>query len=167
MLITFDTNMEREHGIQQYTLLCNNCRSGKGKFMRTRMKVPAIAAALVSFILFSADAYPDNAGEEVGSWKKFADGQVSFKIPDRWKSIDPFTVDTLHWEGYREGYDDLRYLATLEKLIQKAKRLDGPVGETARGAELWTRRIDPETTPLDEIRAEMIERILAIREALP
>jgi hypothetical protein len=26
-------------------------------------------------------------------------------------------VDTLAWEGYREGVDDLRYLATLEKLL--------------------------------------------------
>jgi len=25
-------------------------------------------------------------------------------------------IPTLHWEGYRQGYDDLRYMATLENL---------------------------------------------------
>ena len=75
-------------------------------------------------------------------------------------------IPTIQWEGYREGYDDLRYLATLENHIEKAKRLDGAVGETARAAELWLRRIDPEGTELDEIRAGMIERIVAIREEM-
>ncbi|MCX7706184.1 MAG: DUF4091 domain-containing protein [bacterium] len=31
-------------------------------------------------------------------------------------------IDTIQWEGYREGIDDLRYIATLEKLIEKAKK---------------------------------------------
>jgi len=74
-------------------------------------------------------------------------------------------IPTIQWEGYREGYDDLRYLATLEDLVERAKRLDGPAGEAARTAQLWIERIDPEATPLDDIRAGMIERILAIRGA--
>ncbi len=28
-------------------------------------------------------------------------------------------IDTIAWEGYREGVDDLRYLATLESIIQQ------------------------------------------------
>ena len=75
-------------------------------------------------------------------------------------------IPTIQWEGYREGYDDLRYLATLENLIDRTKRLDGPAGETARAAHMWVLRIDPEATPLDDIRAGIIERILAIREAV-
>ncbi len=74
-------------------------------------------------------------------------------------------IPTLQWEGYREGYDDLRYLATLENLAAKYQRQPGPVGEQARAAQLWMRRIDPAATPLDEIRAGMIERILALRQA--
>ena len=74
-------------------------------------------------------------------------------------------IPTVQWEGYREGYDDLRYLATLENLIDKTKRLDGSAGEVARAAHLYVLRIDPEATPLDDIRAGIIERILAIREA--
>ncbi len=32
-------------------------------------------------------------------------------------------VETLAWEGYREGVDDLRYLATLEKLLAERPNL--------------------------------------------
>ena len=75
-------------------------------------------------------------------------------------------IPTVQWEGYREGYDDLRYLATLETLIEKARGLDGPPGEAARAAHLWALRIDPAATPLDDIRAGIVKRILALREAL-
>jgi len=71
-------------------------------------------------------------------------------------------IPTVQWEGYREGYDDLRYLATLQNAIDKAKQLGGPQGEAARAAHLWLLRMDPEATPLDEIRAGMVERIIAI-----
>jgi len=46
-----------------------------------------------------------------------------------------------------------------------AGRMDGPAGETARAACLWLLRIDPHKTPLDEIRAGVVKRILAIRQA--
>jgi len=76
-------------------------------------------------------------------------------------------IPTIQWEGYREGYDDLRYLSTLENLIEKAQEREGPAAERARTVQLWLRRIDPNTTPLDEIRAGFIERILALRDILP
>jgi hypothetical protein len=75
-------------------------------------------------------------------------------------------IPTVQWEGYREGYDDLRYVATLENLIEKARGLDGPAGETARAAQLWLLRIDPHGTALDEIRSGVIQRIIAIRKAV-
>lgn len=75
-------------------------------------------------------------------------------------------IPTIQWEGYREGYDDLRYLATLENLANKHQRTPGKTGELARATQLWMRRLDPAVTPLDEIRAGIIERILALREAI-
>jgi len=57
-------------------------------------------------------------------------------------------VGSLQWEGYREGYDDARYLATLAAL-------DG-------GA--WFASLSPDylaTVDLDELRARMVRRILA------
>ena len=71
-------------------------------------------------------------------------------------------VSTLQWEGYREGYDDLRYVTTLENLIEKNLRKDGPAGEAARAARLWLLRLnidDPNKT-LDQIRALIIDQIL-------
>ncbi|HOG52125.1 MAG TPA: hypothetical protein PKY10_16170, partial [Lentisphaeria bacterium] len=75
-------------------------------------------------------------------------------------------IPTIQWEGYREGYDDLRYLATLENLANKHQRTPGKTGELARATQLWMRRLDPAVTPLDEVRAGIIERILALREAI-
>ena len=76
-------------------------------------------------------------------------------------------IPTVQWEGYREGYDDLRYLATLENLIERTWAREGPAGETARHAQLWLRRVDPGSTSLDEIRTGLIERILALHDAQP
>ena len=41
-------------------------------------------------------------------------------------------VDTIQWEGYREGIDDLRYLGTLRKAIAKAKQGGPAAGEAAK-----------------------------------
>ncbi len=51
-------------------------------------------------------------------------------------------VSTLQWEGYREGYDDLRYVATLENLLNKHMRDRGRVGEVARTIRLWVNSLD-------------------------
>jgi hypothetical protein len=75
-------------------------------------------------------------------------------------------IPTLQWEGYREGYDDLRYVATLENLIEKNLRLDGPAGEAARAARLWLLLMmdpsEPDRTP-DEIRARLVNKIVYLK----
>ena len=46
---------------------------------------------------------------------------------------DPLTlIPTRHWEAYREGIDDLRYLALLESLIDKAKSKAPAAAKRAR-----------------------------------
>ena len=53
---------------------------------------------------------------------------------------DPTTlISTLHWEAFREGYDDMRYIVTLEETIKAAKAKGVPTAD----AEAW----------LDEMRA--------------
>jgi hypothetical protein len=41
----------------------------------------------------------------------------------------------------------------------------GNIGETAGKTHLWILRIDPDDTPLDQIRAGVVERILELRAA--
>ncbi len=71
-------------------------------------------------------------------------------------------VDTLQWEGYREGVDDLRYLSTLLEKIEEAKK-DPALEGRAREIEAWVSRIDP-NGDLDELRREIVVKI---EELLP
>jgi len=74
-------------------------------------------------------------------------------------------VDTLQWEGYREGVDDLRYLSTLLATIEKAKN-DPARADAARKAETWLQTIDP-AGDLDRVRARIVEHILNLSPASP
>ena len=72
---------------------------------------------------------------------------------------DDGVLDTLHWEGYREGVDDTRYLATLMKAIKTAPAVKKP---DASAAQKWLDGLDI-TGDLDAIRNGMIEWILKLR----
>ena len=65
-------------------------------------------------------------------------------------------LDTLGWEGYREGYDDARYLATLQDAIAKAKAA-GKHAELVARTQRW---LDNTTVDadLDAWRLEMAHR---------
>jgi len=68
-------------------------------------------------------------------------------------------VDTVQWEGYREGVDDTRYLATLLQAIERAspnRRND------AQAARRWLNGFDIDGD-LDAIREKIIEWILKLR----
>jgi len=62
-------------------------------------------------------------------------------------------VSTRHWEAYREGIDDMRYLATLEELIGER----GP-SPAAREAQRWLdtlrARLRPDPEKLQTIEGE-------------
>ncbi len=59
-------------------------------------------------------------------------------------------VGTIQWEGFREGVDDVRYITTLEKAIEKAGDT-----EPAQRAQRWLDRLDP-TGDLDQIRQRAV-----------
>ena len=70
-------------------------------------------------------------------------------------------VDTLHWEGSREGVDDVRYLTTLlDKLVRLAgSSLDREIiTETYR----WLSRLDISGGDLDGIRREIARRTIRL-----
>ena len=76
-------------------------------------------------------------------------------------------IDTLAWEGFREGIDDVRYAT---KLKQEAARAiaTGQVRAVyaAKKALMWLELLDEKTADLNAARMEMIEYILKIQTAM-
>ena len=71
-------------------------------------------------------------------------------------------IDTIQWEGFREGVDDVRYLTTLLKAIQRAKTDEARAAQ-AREVERWVEEMEV-AGDLRALRAEMVEWILALSE---
>jgi len=121
--------------------------------------------------------YRRNFGLEV--WRANFDGAANFSyyaaLNNPWNDLDyalrdflfvyptgDGVVDTLAWEGYREGIDDLRYGTTLKLFIAQARAF-GDADQRARAAEAgrFLEAVDL-SGDLDAIRARMIEHILAL-----
>ena len=74
-------------------------------------------------------------------------------------------IDTLQWEGYREGVDDVRYVTTLQDAIERAKRSEKPEKrERAARADAYLANLQVENRNLDTIRLEVIKQILDLQE---
>ncbi len=76
-------------------------------------------------------------------------------------------IDTIQWEGFREGVDDIRYATALKRLAQEAadsKNMD--IQNAGRAALQYFAELDPETGDMNEMRLEMIQRILSLRKML-
>jgi len=67
------------------------------------------------------------------------------------------TFDTLGWEAYREGYDDARYLATLQQALQRAEST-GKKAKLVRETRAWLDQVSLDTD-MDAWRQEMARRI--------
>ncbi len=68
-------------------------------------------------------------------------------------------VGTVQWEGFREGVDDTRYMATLLTAIEASDN-----AEAAAAAREWVDALDPQRD-LHEVRAEMVEHVNALHGA--
>jgi len=76
---------------------------------------------------------------------------------------DNGVLDTLPWEGFREGVDDVRYLTTLLTTLNKTlgRFPDDPlIDETYQ----WLKNLDVAGGDLDAIRREMARRIMALSD---
>ncbi len=76
-------------------------------------------------------------------------------------------IDTLQWEGFREGVDDIRYATLLKTLASRA--MDSPalnVRYDAGKALQFLAEINSVSDNLNTIRLEMIRHILKLRESL-
>ncbi|TLS51499.1 hypothetical protein FE782_15430 [Paenibacillus antri] len=69
-------------------------------------------------------------------------------------------IDTLAWEGFREGIDDIRYATKLKQLAAEAAASGDPERAAAANKALtWLEATDERSTNADLIRLEMIHHI--------
>lgn len=78
---------------------------------------------------------------------------------------DNGVIDTIQWEGLREGIDDIRYLTTLLETIEAAKDY-----KDTSAAESWLhnlKSVDLESSDLDVLRHEIIGHIISLQKQPP
>ena len=81
--------------------------------------------------------------------------------------ISSGVIDTIQWEGYREGNDDIRYATLLTSLAHEAaESKDLKTRYAGRLALQYVAVINREEDDLNACRMEMAERILKLRELL-
>lgn len=76
-------------------------------------------------------------------------------------------IDTVQWEGLREGVDDVRYLSTLVNALAEVAKDDQPSAIEARA---WLRELKDRPlgqSDLSKIRAEMVAHIIALKGLEP
>ena len=125
-------------------------------------------------------------------WINDYDGDMDFIYYETWNDFDQGkfrshnmvyptidgVIDTIQWEGYREGIDDLRYLATLRQSIKHAER--NGKDKNAENAKSFVNNIRvtgtlywdgagntviSPGTDMDDLRDQIIKWILKLRSA--
>lgn len=70
-------------------------------------------------------------------------------------------VDTIQWEGFREGVDDMRYATMLKLLARDAIASGDTTRKLEAGKALqYMALLEPDSMDLEAVRAELIEHIL-------
>jgi hypothetical protein len=75
-------------------------------------------------------------------------------------------IDTIQWEGFREGVDDVRYLSTLLDLLKQRRSEGRDVSEI----DSWLAGIKQSSlvdADLDQVRADIVARILCLLDRGP
>lgn len=76
-------------------------------------------------------------------------------------------IDTIQWEGFREGIDDIRYATCMKKLALEAEKSDDiKIHYLGKKAKQYLTNLDGASADLNACRLEMISYILQLREAL-
>ena len=115
----------------------------------------------------------------LGLWKAKLDGTMTwsyhhFMVPPHleagplhWRNMHGFVLrgavapfDTLSWEAYREGYDDARYLATLQNAIDQCRATGSQLG-LITDVETWIDNV-PTDVDLNSWRRQMATKTEAL-----
>jgi hypothetical protein len=100
----------------------------------------------------------DNYEFAYGPWNDF--GKNLYKPMVLAYPTSEGLVDTLEWEGFREGIDDIRYATKLRQLADEAIA-SGNLDRIYEGRKVrqWFELLDGKTMDLNSVRLEMIEKI--------
>ena len=80
---------------------------------------------------------------------------------------DDDVLDTIEWEGLREGMDDVRYATLLRQLGEKARHsADVATQYAGRAALTWISQVDCEHSAMDYLRMECAARIINLQTLL-
>jgi hypothetical protein len=108
-----------------------------------------------------------NYGYIEGSWNDLH--PACYRITMVYETKDGF-IDTLPWEGVREGIDDIRYATLLQQLAERAvaegKQKNVDLYYAGRKALQYRACVNEEKCDLPAVRLEMIRHIRAVDEAL-
>ena len=95
-------------------------------------------------------------------WNDYAGPVGGYRALNMVYPTDDGVIDTVQWEGYREGIDDIRYATTLMQAIAEAKNSKKKARVTlAAEAEKYIEDVDV-TGDLDAVRAQIIDYILRL-----
>ena len=77
-------------------------------------------------------------------------------------------IDTIAWEAYREGIDDVRYVTTLINAIELGKAsTDTDLLAAALDAEQYLQTLDVQSADMDTIRGQMIGHLWTLFNLSP
>ncbi len=105
----------------------------------------------------------DYAYQHEGSGHIWNDFDAGFRLIMAYPTSSG-VVDTLQWEGFREGVDDVRYVTLLQNLLDEAEQT-GVATEKVAGIRIWLKDLDIDGD-LQQIRGELCQKILQLREIL-
>lgn len=99
----------------------------------------------------------------VNPWSEYID--ATFRAFNFVYPTQTDVIDTIAWEGFREGIDDIRYATKLKQLAEEA--LHSGVSQritVANEALNWLEETDERSTNADLLRLEMIHYIMHLLE---
>jgi hypothetical protein len=102
---------------------------------------------------------------KTNTWNDFRGGEFRcFNLV--YPTVDG-VIDTIAWEGFREGIDDIRYATKLKQLAAEAvEKNHMPAMHTAKKALIWLELLEEKSADLNEVRMEMISYIMQILEEM-
>lgn len=106
----------------------------------------------------------DNYAHHLGSWN---DDRTTYKPMVYAYGTYGGPIDTLAWEGFREGVDDIRYGTLMCRLAREAQKRGDIEAKKAGGKALqYLALFDKTSGDLNTCRAEMIRHIESLRAVL-